>query len=635
MRTRYKTPAMTLHRHSVALPLLLFAWICAATSTSVKAQNLLVNGNFEQGNVGFTTAYEYSPGNIVPEGSYDVVQSPSGSHAGGASFPDHTSGTGYMLAANGASDASTVLWGQSVKVSPNTGYELSGWSASWGKLWGGNTDPAPPQFQLSINGQDVGPLFTTSAPNGQWNKFAVPWSSAESNLAAIAVRMNRTERLGNDIALDDLSFAPAITPPIPQRTVLDFEAPLPAGLQAIGFSQGTSVPNSAMVTDQYIDRGVLVAGAALVELGKNHAASGVNGLAGVNSSGHVDYDAPVSFSFYSPASTRTKATTDYFAYSPDRAGSSNNVVALTAYALDGSIVGSSNYTETGNFSPDSPLELKNLGDFHRVVVDTDLVRSQGIAMDLVQFGRLLPHEDTPTLRSPVEWTASGTVQDVLQYPAGPDGLKCFQQLGETAAVRAIASDDRYASLVESTGWIKSGWGDETADFTYVPAAIVKPDGSSESPSYVTAARVRFVPPQEPMPQDSNTIVTASVSEGVFKAEFLDGRGCRYSVAGQETSRVYLKVADVTSDRVFDSSDLVAIFIPGKYENNIAANWYEGDWNFDNRFDTSDLIEAFKTGAYEKPAASVLPVPEPTPASLLSVGIASLFIRRHSLRASGK
>src|SRR5262249_9477766 len=109
---------------------LLVGLLCLCQAPRLIGQNLLLNGDFEAGNTGFTSDYTYSPGDISPEGTYNIVRNPHDSHPGGASFGDHTSGTGLMLAANGASNTNLVVWRQSVAVVPNTTYEFSGWGAS-------------------------------------------------------------------------------------------------------------------------------------------------------------------------------------------------------------------------------------------------------------------------------------------------------------------------------------------------------------------------------------------------------------------------------------------------------------------------------------------------------------------------
>lgn len=59
------------------------------------------------------------------------------------------------------------------------------------------------------------------------------------------------------------------------------------------------------------------------------------------------------------------------------------------------------------------------------------------------------------------------------------------------------------------------------------------------------------------------------------------------------------VGDSNLDSVFDSSDLVAVFAAGKFEDNFDGNagWSDGDWNGDGDFTTADLVVAFQRGNY--------------------------------------
>lgn len=59
------------------------------------------------------------------------------------------------------------------------------------------------------------------------------------------------------------------------------------------------------------------------------------------------------------------------------------------------------------------------------------------------------------------------------------------------------------------------------------------------------------------------------------------------------------IGDVNDDGVFDSSDLVSVFIAGEYEDPIARNstFATGDWNGDGEFNSSDLVLAFRHGEY--------------------------------------
>lgn len=170
--------------------------------SNAQSLNLLVNGNFEAGNTGFTSDYIYSPGDIVNPRTYDVVTNPRNSHPLAWSMTDHTSGSGYLLAANGSVDQARVVWRQSVSVQPGTVYAFSGWAASWN---GTSPDPQPPVLSLLINGVSVGGLLPVPQEHGVWTNFIVSWSSGAATNATIEIRDDSVS-WGDDLALDDLAF---------------------------------------------------------------------------------------------------------------------------------------------------------------------------------------------------------------------------------------------------------------------------------------------------------------------------------------------------------------------------------------------------------------------------------------------
>ena len=57
--------------------------------------------------------------------------------------------------------------------------------------------------------------------------------------------------------------------------------------------------------------------------------------------------------------------------------------------------------------------------------------------------------------------------------------------------------------------------------------------------------------------------------------------------------------DANLDGVFDSNDLVTIFIAGEFEDGVALNsgWETGDWDGDGDFGSGDLVIAFQDGGY--------------------------------------
>ena len=66
------------------------------------------------------------------------------------------------------------------------------------------------------------------------------------------------------------------------------------------------------------------------------------------------------------------------------------------------------------------------------------------------------------------------------------------------------------------------------------------------------------------------------------------------------------IGDSNDDHVFNSSDLVQVFVSNKYENGVkgAVDFDEGDWNGDGLFNSRDLTFAFQTGNYSLAAISV-------------------------------
>jgi hypothetical protein len=178
------------------------------------------------------------------------------------------------------------------------------------------------------------------------------------------------------------------------NTILDFEAPLPDGLVAMSYIQGTPVPISSVVTNQFIDFGVSIENAALVSLGVGHAASGSNSLAGFNSNNQLDYDQSVKFNFFAPGGGL--GTTDFFAYSGDLIGGSGNIVTISAFDLGGNFLASSSFTENVQYL--SRISIFGVGNFHSIVVDQTLynTNSGGIAIDLVEFGTISPIPEPET-----------------------------------------------------------------------------------------------------------------------------------------------------------------------------------------------------------------------------------------------
>ncbi len=173
------------------------------TVTAVSDSNLIVNGDFTAGPVGFTTAYIPGTGGtwglLSNEGTYDINTNPFNDHSHFMSFGDHTTGTGNMLVVNGASVANVSVWCESINVVPYTNYSFSAWIASC-------VIDNPASLQFSINGNLVGPPFSAPAIAGTWSHFYQNWNSGSNTTASICIVNQNILVGGNDFAIDDISF---------------------------------------------------------------------------------------------------------------------------------------------------------------------------------------------------------------------------------------------------------------------------------------------------------------------------------------------------------------------------------------------------------------------------------------------
>lgn len=163
------------------------------------SNNLISNGDFESGNSNFTSDYTYNPGDLVPEGYYDVIDNPQSDHPGFAPCVDHTSGTGNMMVVNGAGTPNQNVWCQTVPVMPNTPYVFSAWVTSV-------VASSPALLQFNINGTPLGPIFQAPGSTCNWQNYFQLWNSGTNTSATICIVNQNTTLGGNDFALDDIFF---------------------------------------------------------------------------------------------------------------------------------------------------------------------------------------------------------------------------------------------------------------------------------------------------------------------------------------------------------------------------------------------------------------------------------------------
>lgn len=200
------SPGTGLNNTTITNPVASPATTTTYTATVLQAGgNLITNGNFSQGNVGFNTNYALGVGGpfgpLSNEGTYAITTNPNAVHNGFAPCVDHTTGNGNMMVVNGAGFPGVNIWCQTVNVLPNTSYAFSTWAAS-------AVAGSPAILQFFINGVPLGGTFNAPNVTCQWQQFFQVWNSGANNTAQICIVNQNTQTGGNDFALDDISFSP-------------------------------------------------------------------------------------------------------------------------------------------------------------------------------------------------------------------------------------------------------------------------------------------------------------------------------------------------------------------------------------------------------------------------------------------
>ena len=192
---------------------------CTGSSSYLVALELVVNGDFSAGNIGFTTSYTYTAdvtGNseLVTEGLYSVGTNANNYHS--LFFgKDHTTGTGNFMIVNGSTSATPVtVWQENITVIPNTIYYFSAYARSVN-----NVGPFA-QLKFAMDGVVIGTTavlpagVNTTAGPFTWTRFYAYWNSGSSTSATVSIEDLQTAAGGNDFALDDISCSTLSTVPL-------------------------------------------------------------------------------------------------------------------------------------------------------------------------------------------------------------------------------------------------------------------------------------------------------------------------------------------------------------------------------------------------------------------------------------
>jgi hypothetical protein len=181
--------------------------------------DLITNGDFSMGNVGFTSGYVedssqnagLNAGANSGAGYYGIVTDSQYWHPLFTDFHDHTGDqAGLMMIVNGDNVTNTIVWSESgINVTPGDQYELSFWAASAYPV-----SPATLNVTASVNAASQ--TFDLTSDAGVWHQFSMIFT-ATSSPTTISLADTNLELSGNDFALDDISLTqiPSNAPAVP------------------------------------------------------------------------------------------------------------------------------------------------------------------------------------------------------------------------------------------------------------------------------------------------------------------------------------------------------------------------------------------------------------------------------------
>jgi hypothetical protein len=163
--------------------------------------NLIVNGDFENGNTGFTSQYIYKvdgpAGNeLVPELTYGIGPDASTYHP----LFDGLGRSGKFMIVNGNEDFVRTVWAQSVNVEAGKEYEFS--------VYVSNVYQAEPaNLRFTANDAVLGTFTPVIDGVSSWFNYTASYNAAFTGPLEIKIFTdNLTLQFGNDFGLDDISF---------------------------------------------------------------------------------------------------------------------------------------------------------------------------------------------------------------------------------------------------------------------------------------------------------------------------------------------------------------------------------------------------------------------------------------------
>lgn len=178
--------------------------------------NLIPNGNFEAGNIGFRSDFLYTNEGLS-RGYYAITRYASrlGEDYQDPVDGDHTSGYGYYMVIDADDEKGQKTWCSTLKVEANTVYTFSVWFCNLyvkranksSFAFNGVAKGNDPRIRLSINGKQAGKTEADIFHRYDWIKASCTWYSGPlAKTIDICIENLNFSGSGNDLAIDDIGF---------------------------------------------------------------------------------------------------------------------------------------------------------------------------------------------------------------------------------------------------------------------------------------------------------------------------------------------------------------------------------------------------------------------------------------------
>lgn len=176
----------------------------------------VVNITFGNGtdNTGFTApGYTYTVNSCPNDGFYTIVSSSSGCFGGSwhAVTGDHTGGGAFMLV-NASNNPGDFFVNTVTGLCPNTTYEFSAWIMNVLNRAGGGIKPNITFKIETVSGLVLGTYNSGDIPETPapvWNQYGFFFTTSPGTTdVVIRLTNNAPGGIGNDLALDDITFRP-------------------------------------------------------------------------------------------------------------------------------------------------------------------------------------------------------------------------------------------------------------------------------------------------------------------------------------------------------------------------------------------------------------------------------------------